>query len=330
MLTAKTYTESIAHLGEERLIQQIRSWLGAVNPPAPNGIGDDCAVIDPVYTGKQLITTDSISYGQHFDARIKASDAGSKLIKRNLSDIAAMGGIPGSAVLALLCSSNISIRWLEDFFWGIQNACKHYSVSLVGGDISTLKETSLSAVLTLNGYALAPKLRTSSQIGDFIYVTGTLGGSILGKHIQFEPRLAEGQWLCKQSECHAMMDISDGLGKDLQSLLPANTSAHLFLNKIPISNAAVKLAQTSGLEKLEHAFCDGEDYELLFTVAEDTDQLKFENRWKQHFPETQLTRIGTIKPGSTEEPYLDARTKTALPWTYGFEHLKVIDESNKR
>ncbi len=323
MLTASTRTCSIAHLGETQLIQKIKFWLGTVNPPAPHGIGDDCAVLDPIQEGRQLITTDSISYGHHFDDSITAKDAGAKLIKRNLSDIAAMGGAPTSAVLALLCSPDISIQWLESFFSGIQSTCDRYSISLVGGDISTLKETALSAVLTLNGYALAPKLRTTSQMGDYIYVTGTLGGSILGKHFQFEPRLAEGQWLGKQPECHAMIDLSDGLGKDLQALLPAGTSAHLLLDQIPISDAAKELAQTSGLEELEHVFCDGEDYELLFTVCKDTERLTFEENWKQHFPNTQLTYIGSIQPGSTKEPYLNARTKIALPWIYGFEHLKT-------
>lgn len=323
MLQSQTRADSIAHLGETQLIRQIVSWLGTVNPPAPNGIGDDCAVLNPIREGQQLLTTDSISYGQHFDDSIAPEDVGAKLIKRNLSDIAAMGGIPGSAVLALLCSSDVSIDWLENFFTGIRETCIRYSVLLVGGDISTLKETAFSAVLTLNGYVAKPKLRTSSQLGDTIYVTGALGGSILGKHYQFEPRLAEGQWLCEQPECHAMMDLSDGLGKDLKALLPANASAHLFLDQIPLSDAARELAQTSGLEELEHAFCDGEDYELLFTLDANTNRSDFEKKWQQSFPNTKLTRIGNIQPGSTNKPYLDARTKAALPWTYGFEHLKV-------
>ena len=86
MLKAQTHSESIACLVETQLIQQIRSWLGSVSPPAPNGIGDDCAVLNPIQKGKQLITTDSISYGQHFDDSIAASEAGAKLIKRNISD----------------------------------------------------------------------------------------------------------------------------------------------------------------------------------------------------------------------------------------------------
>lgn len=324
MLRSQTNTESISHLGEIKLIEHFKLWLGDVSPATPFGIGDDCAVLDFKQKGKQLVTTDAINYGYHFDDSIASEDAGAKLIKRNLSDIAAMGGIPVSAVLAILCSPDVSIRWMEGFFTGVRKTCKHYSVSIVGGDISTLKATAFSAVLTLNGYAENPKLRTSSQIGDYIYVTGALGGSLLGKHYQFEPRLAEGQWLSKQSNCHAMMDLSDGLGKDLQALLPENTSAHLFTDQIPRSEATKKLARTSGLQELEHVFCDGEDYELLFTVDADTDRPHFESNWHENFPDTQLTCIGSIQTAAAEKgPYLDADTKAALPWVYGFEHLKT-------
>lgn len=325
-LTASIRKCSIAHLGETQLIEKIKSWLGSVNPHAPNGIGDDCAVVDHVQNGQQLVTTDSISYGQHFDDSITARDAGAKLIKRNLSDIAAMGGVPTSAVLALLCSSDISIRWLNDFFVGIRDVCERYSVSIVGGDVSSLKATSFSAVLTLFGAASSPKLRTSSEIGDYIYVTGTLGGSILGKHFKFEPRIEEGQWLSRQPECHALMDVSDGIAKDLQELLPANASAHLYLDSIPVSDAARKLSKTSGLQALEHSFCDGEDYELLFTVDADTDRSAFEERWAQRFEHIEITCIGTVQQASIEGLYLDAKTLTALPWVHGFEHFKTKNE----
>ena len=324
MLVSKTHTGSIAYLGETELIKQIKSWLGTTSPPSPNGIGDDCAVIHPTQKGQRLITTDAINYGYHFDDTIAAEDAGAKLIKRNLSDIAAMGGVPVSAVLALLCSPNLSIQWLKGFFLGIRKTCEHYMVSIVGGDISTLKATSFSAVLTLDGYATTPKLRSSSNIDDHIYITGALGGSRLGKHYQFEPRIPEGQWLANRPNCHAMMDVSDGLGKDLQALLPEKTAAHLHLDRIPLSDAAHKLAKTSGLEALEHAFCDGEDYELLFTMSSDTDTSVFEEKWGQNFPGTPLTCIGAIRSDSSNNFYLDAKTKAPLPWTQGFEHLKRV------
>ena len=94
MLATETRIKSIAHLGEAALIKRIKSWLGSVNPPSPYGIGDDCAVSEPIQEGQQLTTIDSINYGYHFDDKMAPSDVGAKLIKRNISDIAAMGGSP--------------------------------------------------------------------------------------------------------------------------------------------------------------------------------------------------------------------------------------------
>lgn len=320
----KDPSDHISNLGESALIHHIRRWLGPVNPPAPRGIGDDCAVLDWLPEGQAILTTDSISYGQHFDDNISANHAGAKLIKRNLSDIAAMGGVPGPAVLALLSGPDLSIRWLQDFFCGIRHACECYAVPLVGGDISSLTPGNFSAVLTLTGTAFTPRLRSAGQLGDALYVTGSLGGSMLGKHYRFEPRLAEGQWLSTQPHCHAMMDLSDGLGKDLQSLLPGDAAARLNLDQLPVAAAALDRAMQSGLEAIEHVFCDGEDYELLFSMDAATDRQSFEQAWTQQFPETPLSCIGCIQAGSSAGPYLDANTNTALPWTRGFEHWKQL------
>ena len=322
MLTTSTHTESIAHLGEVALIQQIRNWLGTVSLPAPAGIGDDCAVLDPPVGAKQIITTDSVSYGQHFDDHVSPEDAGAKLIKRNLSDIAAMGGTPGPAVLALLCGSDVSTCWLERFFNGIRDCCEHYNVKLVGGDISSLSNGNFSAVLTLTGQVQNPKLRSTAKLGDHIYVTGTLGGSILGKHYQFEPRLAEGQWLSQSMHCSAQMDLTDGLAKDLKSLLPTGTHAALDLDQTPIAAAAHTLSATSGRSALEHAYCDGEDYEFLFTLDTQVNRHAFETQWAEQFPLTELQQIGRIRPSSTDGQLIDSATNTALPWAHGFEHLR--------
>lgn len=323
MLLSNNHADSIAQLGEVALIEKIGAWLGPVNPPAPAGIGDDCAVIEPPVDAKQIITTDSVSYGQHFDDSLSAADAGAKLIKRNLSDIAAMGGTPGPAVLALLCGPDISIKWIEDFFKGVRVQCERHGVHLVGGDVSSLPPGNFSAVLTLTGSAPTPKLRHSARLGDHIYVTGTLGGSILKKHYAFEPRLAQGRWLAAHPNCHAMMDLTDGLAKDLQSILPTDSSAALELDSIPISAAAQACAQTSGRSALDHAFCDGEDYELLFTLSSGTDLQAFENDWAKHFPDLILSAIGRIIEASPKGPFIDIKTNTALPWTHGFEHLKA-------
>ncbi|MEC8190627.1 MAG: thiamine-phosphate kinase, partial [Verrucomicrobiota bacterium] len=220
MIFTQSYEDSIAYLGERTLLSNIQKWLGPCTPPAPHGMGDDCAVLDPFFSGKPLLTTDSLTFGIHFNSNISAKDAGAKLIKRNLSDIAAMAGTPSSAVLALLCGPDVSTMWLQEFFEGVHSACLDYTVSLVGGDVSQIKKGAFSAVLTLTGTASVPILRQTAQQNDQIYVTGSLGGSALGKHYAFLPRLVEARWLSKQSECSAMMDLTDGLGKDLSILCP--------------------------------------------------------------------------------------------------------------
>jgi len=316
------FADSVSQLGEVALIQQIGKWLGPVSPASPHGIGDDCAVLKPINSGQQILTVDSITYGQHFDASVSPEDAGAKLVKRNLSDIAAMGGTPGPAVLALLCGPDVCTQWLERFFIGIRQCCEHYRISLVGGDISSLAPGNFSAVLTLTGQALSPKLRSTAKCGDFIYVTGTLGGSILGKHYKFQPRLTEGQWLAQHPDCSAQMDLTDGLAKDLKSLLPPASHAALDLSALPIAPAAHNLAKTSGCGALQHACCDGEDYELVFTLDSLVNCHAFEAQWSAQFPETELQQIGSILESSSDEKLIDSATNTALPWSHGFEHLK--------
>ena len=120
MLIANNHADSIAQLGEVALIEKIGAWLGPVNPPAPAGIGDDCAVIEPPVGAKQIITTDSVSYGQHFDDTVSAEDAGAKLIKRNLSDIAAMAGKPTAALITLGLPKDFSEARIEKVYDGLR------------------------------------------------------------------------------------------------------------------------------------------------------------------------------------------------------------------
>ena len=318
----KNVDENIRGLGEVALVAQIRHWLGAVAPSSPQGMGDDCAVVDRPKDLKQILTTDSLSYGQHFVDSISAHDAGAKLIKRNLSDIAAMGGRPGEALLNLLSGGDLQTDWLAAFFEGICHACQEYDLPIVGGDISTLPNGQFTAVLSLTGYSeKTPLLRKGAQAGDALYVTGTLGGSLLKKHYNFEPRLSEGQWLAHSQACSALMDITDGLAKDLRELIPGGCAAYLELGEIPLSDAAHQCAKTSGRSAIEHAFCDGEDYELLMAVKNDTKLEIFERQWRQKFPSTPLSQIGQIRKSESKAPYIDSKTQEALPWIKGFEHL---------
>lgn len=311
--------KNVAAIGEVKLIQLIGEWLGSATPAAPAGMGDDCALL-PAVGLPQLVTTDALSYGQHFDQSVSPQQAGSKLIKRNLSDIAAMGGTPQQAVLALLCGPDLSIDWLQAFFEGVRADCIEYSIQLVGGDVSTLTAGQFSAVLSLLGTAESHRRRDTAQAGDYIYVTGELGGSILNKHWSFTPRMQEGRWLAQQSQCSAMMDLTDGLAKDLAALIPAHCSATIELDRIPISEDALNCARKSGQAAMQHAWCDGEDYELLFTVKENR-TAELELAWAQQFPQLKLTRIGQFN-SDAGAPFVDAATGAPIPWTQGFEHLK--------
>ena len=312
---------SVSSLGETKLIAQIQRWLGDVTPPSPEGMGDDCAVVT-VPQGKQILTSDSLSYGQHFDNSIDAKDAGAKLIKRNLSDIAAMGGYPSHALLTLLCGGDLHLKWLSEFIKGIRENCEYYKVRIVGGDISSLSPGQFSSVLSLYGYLEQdPLLRSNSQSGDAIYVTGSLGGSRTSKHYNFLPRLAEGRWLAESGACSALIDLTDGIAKDLKELVPTLCAAYLILERIPISEAAKESATHSGCAPIEHAFCDGEDYELLFTVKECYDKKEFEEAWAEKFPKTALNRIGQMRPSKSDASYIDASTGKDILWTKGFEHF---------
>src|SRR4051812_30244924 len=127
--------DAVSAWGEEKLITAIRSWLGTASPRAPFGIGDDCAVV-PASRGRQLITVDPVIYGRHFDDTVPPRAVGEKLLKRNLSDLAAMGGRPTVAVLALTLDAAVSCRWLEEFYRGLAVCARRYRVSVVGGDVA--------------------------------------------------------------------------------------------------------------------------------------------------------------------------------------------------
>jgi len=313
---AKRPADSVSALGETRLIAAIRGWLGAVSPPSPRGIGDDCAVLPP-NRRQQLITTDPVIYGRHFDDDVPPSAVGAKLLKRNLSDLAAMGGRPTAAVIALALDPRVSTRWLEQFYRGLAAAARRFSVPIVGGDVAQ-SDDFLGAFLTLCGEAAGPRvlLRTGARTGDWIYVTGTLGGSLLGHHWRFVPRLAEGEWLARRREVRAMMDLSDGLAKDLPALTPADAEPAVEGSTVPFSAAAHRLARRTGRTPLSHALCDGEDYELVFAVAGRADRAALERAWRRRFSRTRLSCIGRfVRAGER------AAGATDLTAFHGYEHL---------
>jgi thiamine-monophosphate kinase len=305
---ASRRSDSVAALGESGLIIAIRRWLGSATPPPPFGIGDDCAVV-PASRGRQLLKVDPVIYTRHFDAKVPPRAAGAKLLKRNLSDIAAMGGCPGSAVVALLLDPHVSVTWLEQFHRGLAACARRYGVAIVGGAVGQAPGT-LSASLTLLGRAPTRLLtRRGAGAGDRIYVTGVLGNSLAsGHHLSFRPRLAEGAWCARQPAVRAMMDISDGLAKDLPALTPGGVEAAVLAASLPLRAGADVRAAVS----------DGEDHELLLAVDGRREPARFAAAWKRAFPRTRLTCIGRFVPRGQMPP-----EALRLSDYHGFEHLRA-------
>lgn len=311
--------QTIASLGETRLIAQIRRWLGDASPPAPGGIGDDCAVLPRPRRGL-LVTVDPVIRGQHFDDTMAPAAVAAKLLRRNLSDIAAMGGVPRHAVIALAAPPQLSVAWLRGFYRALGRLARRHRVQVVGGDCAQ-SDGFLGAFLTLAGDAPArPLTRMAARAGDLVFVSGALGGSILGHHWKFTPRLDEGRWLAGRREVHAAIDVSDGLGKDLPALVPGGLAVVVDPRHLPVSAAARRLAATTGRPALDHALNDGEDYELLFTAhAARAEALIV--AWHRRFA-TPLSCIGRIVPGRARAPRV--RFEPPLPAgvrPHGYEHF---------
>lgn len=304
---APRHSDSVAAWGEERLINAIRQWLGDVAPPTPRGMGDDCAVLPPS-SRVQLLTVDPVIFGRHFDASATPAAVGAKLLKRNVSDIAAMGGRPRQAVIALTLDPRVSRRWLAQFHRGLASAARRCGVEVVGGDVA--QGAGFSASLTLLGTASGRRVltRRGARRGDHILVTGVLGGSVKsGHHWRFTPRLAEGAWLVRQPAVRSMMDVSDGLAKDLHALEPANARAALDASSLPIRAGAT----------LRQALCEGEDYELVFTLSAQADPASFLRRWRRRFPRTRISRIGQFCAADEFPPHA-----LTLADYHGYEHLR--------
>ncbi len=305
--------ETIAALGEQKLLARIRRWLGDAAPPAPAGMGDDCALLPPSKTAT-LVTVDPVILGEHFDASVPPRAVGRKLLRRNLSDIAAMGGRPRAAVLALALDPRTRLDWLESFYRGLAADARRFAVPLVGGDLATHRG-GLVATLTLLGETTAPGARaltrSGARVGDWIAVTGRLGGSLpSGRHHSFTPRLAEGRWLARRPEIVALTDLSDGLAKDVHSLAPAGARPLVFGELLP---------RHRGVD-LRGALADGEDYELLLALrASPSGAQKLLAAWRRAFPRLPLTVIGQFAPREIAPAALGALDLSAY---HGFEHFQ--------
>jgi thiamine-monophosphate kinase len=254
-------------VGERELIRWIRARIGRRRRVVVDS-GDDAAVVR--IGGRQvLFKTDSVIDGVHFDSRTaRPEEIGHKAVARCLSDIAAMACLPTFAVAAMMIPRSAREAYVRRVILGMERTAAAFSTAIVGGDVATHAGRLAVSVALLGETAGRPVARRSgARPGDAICVTGTLGGSILGKHLRFTPRVREAQELVRRFEVRAMIDISDGLAVDLGHLCEeSGVGAVLYEKRIPVSPAARRMARRDGRPPLQHAFADGEDYELLFTV----------------------------------------------------------------
>ena len=278
---------TLKNMGEGALIERLTRRLGTGRDVVV-GPGDDCAVVRAA-DEEWLLTSDPVIEGVHFDGTATPQQIGHKALARSLSDIAAMGGTPRWALVDLVAPGDTPAGKLEAIYAGLCATADAYGIAIVGGDVAAgpVIELHVFAVGSLPpGSAI---LRSGALPGDGIYVTGALGGSRLqGHHLSFTPRLREGRWLREGEWATAMCDISDGLSTDLHHLAAASgVGAAIRLATVPCSPAA-----RSTQDPLTHALCDGEDFELLFSVSA-ARLAEFEVAW-QSSALAACTRIGTI------------------------------------
>lgn len=237
------------------------------------GIGDDAAVLDLRGETILAVTTDTLV--QDIDFILSPETLfgiGWKTLCVSLSDIAAMGLVPMAATCTMSVPPELDRAGMEEIYRGMKAASDRFACPVVGGDLSAAKPGGLSLTSTVfggaSGRGLKPVTRAGAQPGDVIAVTGALGGSILGKHLEFFPRLEAAESLNANYHVHAMIDISDGLSGDLLHLCEASgVGAVIDADAVPVSEAARALTAQSGRDPLAHALHDGEDFELLFTLA---------------------------------------------------------------
>jgi thiamine-monophosphate kinase len=248
-------------------------WIRSVTPPARNvpvGIGDDCAAI-VLDCRRCLLKIDQTVEGIHFQAaawRSMPEHVGRKALARPLSDIAAMAGKPLAAVISVLLPALFTAEDTRRLYTGMKGLADEFDTNIVGGDIACGGDRLVISVSVLGeSNKRGDVTRSGARPGDALFVTGELGGSILGKHLTFTPRIREALELAEILPLHAMIDISDGLAADLQHVLDeSGVGAVLRADSIPISEAARAVARQREGHPLDHALDDGEDYELLFTV----------------------------------------------------------------
>lgn len=280
--------KTLRDIGEDALIARLIRL--APRDPAPAASpGDDCAVVDPgpSSTTLQLLKTDALVAGVHFLPDTPAREVGWKAAARVVSDFAAMGGRPERFLVTLALPPETALAWTENLYRGIGDCLQAFGAVLAGGETSRVPQNS-AAVISIAATGSVRRehlvLRSAAKPGHALLVTGTLGGSFAGKHLHFTPRIREANWLVSYFKPTAMMDLSDGLAKDLPRLAEASGCG------FTLDRAALPLTAACTMEQ---ALGDGEDFELLLAI-EPARLPALLSAWSAEFPELRLTVIGRL------------------------------------
>lgn len=248
------------------------------------GPGDDCAVVDPGRGRLRLLKTDAIVAGVHFEPEAPPARVGWKAVARVISDFAAMGGRPEFLMVTVALPPDTTVRWVEQLYRGMRRCMERHGGVLAGGETTGVPEGA-PVVISIAGEGSAARgavvTRGGGKPGDVLAVTGRLGGSIRGRHLRFDPRVREGEWLAARGT-RAMMDLSDGLSKDLPRLAKAcGCGAVIAREELPRHRGC----------SVDQAMGDGEDYELLVAIRPDK-LAALEQGWPRDF--APLTTIGRL------------------------------------
>ncbi len=266
----------------------IREQRGRRVPGLLVDVGDDAAAFETVpSSGEQgglaspawVVTTDGIADGSHFDwNKHPLRQIGHKAMAVNLSDLAAMAAAPAFALVTLHLPELFELKDVRELYEGIEATARQHGCHIIGGDTNRWAGRLVISVTAIGRASPGPGgtphlcLKSEARPGDVVFVTGPLGGSILGRHLTFEPRVDLALRLNQQHAIHAMTDISDSLALDLGEMAEASgVGFTVEAERIPIAESAQSLASTCpGMSALEHALYDGEDFELVFTVDANT------------------------------------------------------------
>ncbi|MEX1127722.1 MAG: thiamine-phosphate kinase [Vicinamibacterales bacterium] len=334
--------------GERALIDHIRRRLPAPPPALVIGAGDDAAVIVPERGALQVLTTDAIVEGVHFDRRFSSlSDIGYKALAVNVSDIAAMGARPEFALLSLILPDGFTLADLDALLDGLLEMAAASKVALAGGNISR-SPGPLIVDMTVTGSVRPRRILTRSggRPGDALYVTGSVGGAAAGldvlrvrgsegpkgpdlsdvsdlikRHQRPEPRIRIGLLLGRNRAASACMDLSDGLADAVRQIAEASgTGATVDAAALPLDPAAAAWFESAGTDPVLASVSGGDDYELLFAVPRKArGRLRTVESLARGVP---ITHIGEL----TADPAIQlVRRGTGSPMPEGFSHFHATN-----